>query len=164
MFQSPLYGSPWRQIDPDLGVENPDLLYLLDLWSRQRGGADVPHRSSVTPFDLKPLLGWIILVDAEAEPERYRFRLIGSAITQLLNRDSTGCYLDELFTPKIYEEFCVAYRYVGAQRQPARCEGRLVQAGKDYLTYESVILPYADDDARIGLYLEAIRLVQSNAA
>ncbi len=146
----------WRELDPTLSFHADELRDLVALWEDQRGAADLPHRDRVSPFDLKSILGWVILVDVEHAPERYRFRLIGSSVTQLLGRDSTGRYLDDVLDPAMYDPFVAAHRYVCAHRRPVRCTGTLIHANKAYIDYESVLMPYAGDDGLVDLCLEGM--------
>jgi hypothetical protein len=68
-------------------------------------------RAGIDPLDpqLRPHLGLGVLTDA-AGRARFRFRLIGSSPTEIVGSDSTGKYLDEVYSPAGYEYMIVGRR------------------------------------------------------
>jgi len=98
-----IYQRPF-ELDPGLSFQNPLLVELHRYWLNRRGERAIPRRSDIDPLDreLRPHLGYIVLTDV-VEPERFRFRLVGSTLTKIVGRDSTGKYLDEVYSPIDYE-------------------------------------------------------------
>ncbi len=77
-------------------IRNPRLTRLLSDWNGWRGTRLMPARGDFLPENLGYILGHIILHEvAEREPLRFRYRLIGSAITARRGYDITGQYLDQ---------------------------------------------------------------------
>lgn len=127
---------------------------LLVFWERSRRGRDLPSRSDFAPEDLLAHLGWLILLDVQASPRRFRFRLIGTFVTTILARDSTGRYLDDLYAPSIYDDAVRPYQYVVEHRRPVRSIGRMVHAEKGDIPYEAVYLPYSSGGGHVDLVME----------
>jgi PAS domain-containing protein len=67
-------------------------------WESRRLGADVPDRSALQPEDMVPLLPCIFIADAEHNPFRVRYRLVGTRAAEVTGYDLTGRYLDELLS------------------------------------------------------------------
>lgn len=147
----------WRRLDAGLAVVEPALADLLAFWNRSRRGRAMPSRADFLPDDIAAHLGWVILVDVEAEPLRFRFRLIGTGITAALSRDSTGRYLDDLYDPEIYDEAVRPYVHVTRHRQPVRSIGRMVHADKEHIHYEALYLPYSETGDRVDMIMERVQ-------
>lgn len=78
-------------------LDNPQLGWLSDLLRRAGAEARLPRIDEVSPRRIgTAALPTVILVDVEGPPRRYRLRLVGTAITRMVGRDSTGRYFDEL--------------------------------------------------------------------
>jgi len=57
----------------------------------------MPSRRDMDPLGIEPrLLPWIIILDVEEAPRRFRYRLIGTRLVEVMDRDVTGHYLDDL--------------------------------------------------------------------
>jgi hypothetical protein len=125
-------------------LHDPRLQRLFDYWRQQCRGEDMPSRAAIDPLDFRYILGYVTLVDVEAAPRRYRFRLDGSILAMLSGMDYTGKYLHQLGLPD-YEAFIAAgYDRVVDRRQPYayRKEGAF-----DTKTFdeETLILPLGQE-------------------
>src|SRR5688572_856187 len=68
-----------------------DLVKLLHTWwDAARGSADVPDRADLRPEEMKPLLPFLFIADAEHDPFRVRYRLVGSRAAEVTGFDVTG--------------------------------------------------------------------------
>jgi hypothetical protein len=61
---------------------------LYRYWTEKRGDRPMPDKGAIDPADLKPLLPNIGII--ERHPGGYRWRLMGTAITDDMGRDLTG--------------------------------------------------------------------------
>lgn len=156
-MEEPTAASDWRQLDAGLAIVHPVLADLLAFWDRSRRGRAMPGRADFAPADLVEHLGWVILVDVEDPPLRFRFRLIGTGITAALSRDSTGRYLDELYDAAIYDEAVRPYVYVTRHCRPVRSTGRMVHADKGHIPYEALYLPYSETSDRVDMVMERVQ-------
>jgi hypothetical protein len=103
---------------------------LYDYWHEKRGTRAMPSRADITPLELKGVLGWVLLLDVERTPLRFRFRLVGSEITTIRGMDLTGRYLDESvsssrdvilrFNARVATEPCIGFHCVLDTMRDAR--------------------------------------------
>lgn len=134
---------------------------LLDYWRALIDRLDrLPKRSEIDPLDLPALLPNLFLVDVVREdgaPPRYRFRLLGGAITA---RETVrpGQFLDEFEGMRDSE--VILQHYADALRLHIRLrEATLAwdHPAKRYIIYEVILLPLSEDgqavDTLLGLAL-----------
>jgi hypothetical protein len=72
---------------------------LHDWWMARRRPEGMPYRSDVDPAELKPVLPNLFIAEAEHDPFRIRYRLVGTRAVAITGYDITGRYLDELLNP-----------------------------------------------------------------
>lgn len=77
-------------------TDNEIMRFLIEYWQRLRGDRDLPLASEVTPFDLKPALGHIVLIDVLDEGWNGRFRVYGTKVAETYGRDMTGQLLSDI--------------------------------------------------------------------
>ena len=115
-----------------------------------------PLRRDLDPLDLPPsLLPYIWMVDVEAAPPRFRFRLCGSHLVEALRLDPTGKYYDELFSDFALSETHHALVRVRDSGEPSW------RAGNPYLAFpaqglrvlERVFLPLSVEGRRVDIIL-----------
>lgn len=80
------------------------LAELLGYWLGQRQDADVPARDSIDPLDLHAILGWVLIFDRNGQGGDFRFRLVGSRVSELFGVDLTGLPIESL-PDKTYAAF-----------------------------------------------------------
>lgn len=149
-----MYSRPF-ELDASLGFVSPLLVGLLAYWNDKRGTRPMPSRTDIDPTDaaLRQHIGFIVLADVIGRPPRFRYRLIGSKITEAVGRDATGRWLDELYAPGDYENMIVAYRWVVQHRAPLRITGDLKHANRQWLDMESLDLPLSSDGEAVDVIL-----------
>jgi len=67
---------------------------LYEWWHARQVGGKLPSRQQIDPFDLKFLLGNLMIIDVTYDPLRFHFRLIGTNLACRMGRDWTGRPLD----------------------------------------------------------------------
>jgi hypothetical protein len=126
---------------------NPDdclseLVKLLHAWwEAARGTADVPDRSDLRPDEMKPLLPFLFIADAEHEPFRVRYRLVGTKATEVTGFDVTGYYLDQLLSAEPDQPWMDHYRRAYTTRRPLLGATTVPTTDGKLLTYEFGIFP-----------------------
>lgn len=143
----------WVNTDPDLRCTDGRLYDLIDYWSDRRGGRLLPARADINPIDLPKLIGSLMLLDVEQNPLRLRYRLIGTTITTMMDRDSTGRYYDEMYEPDLLEAVYESFRWIIAERRPLRAHGDAFYPDKNCYWYEIVNLPLAADGETVDMML-----------
>lgn len=71
-------------------LSDPVLAFVFDYWQKKRGDRLVPSRADIKPHELKAHLGSIILAEALPGYDDFRFRLVGTRVTQYFLGDATG--------------------------------------------------------------------------
>lgn len=109
----------WQPGLGDLPVEG--LRFLLDYWQSARRDADLPPAGAIDPFTLKPVLGDVMVLEAEDGGRDFRYRLYGTRVADSSRFDWTGRSVEDMRRslkgpgPAFY---LAIYRAVLARRQP----------------------------------------------
>ena len=82
-----IFGVCWL-VDRTNGLESEVLKKLVDLSRDRHDGGRLPSRQESDSETLLCLGGRIALIEVEANPRRYRYRLVGIQITAAVGRDS----------------------------------------------------------------------------
>lgn len=145
------FGSISLSIDPALEVVSPVAALALAEWDRLRGGRTMPAPSDVDPLALpRRLLPYILLLDIEHQPAlRFRWRLIGTHITGVVDRDRTGRYWDEIYDRRTFAVLSTGPLWVLEHKRPLRVLGNAHYAGKDHIRSESVDMPLSNDGVTV---------------
>jgi hypothetical protein len=139
---------------------HPDLLRLLDYWHRKRGARIFPRRVDIDPLDLGFMLPRIALTEvregeAHDDPRRYRLRVVGSWWAALVGFESTGMWLDDWPHANQRKLTADTYEEIIAARRPL-CAVRDAWVDDKRLSYEILLLPLSEDDARISMIVTGI--------
>ena len=111
----------------DAGSLTPSemLIGVFNYWDAKRAGRRMPSRDDIDPVDIPHYMPSVILCDVEPAPLRFRYRLIGTRLTELVHRDVTGHYIDESLygdnVDVVKGPFLEAYQ----TRAPVAVRGRL---------------------------------------
>ncbi len=156
-----------KSLDPELRCASQILVDFLKFWHDARGDRPMPRHADMDPLKLGPaLLPYVLLIDVEHEPElRYRWRLIGTHITTVLDRDMTGCYWDDIYEGDGLATLRLRADWVLQHRAPLRATGHAVSRGRDFETLEALHLPLSDDGETINMIFAAsVYTLKSEAA
>jgi hypothetical protein len=79
-------------------ADHPIFRMVFDYWAARTEAGRLPGRQHIDPIELKSILPNLMLIDVERTGGRlrFKFRLIGTAITEANGRDVTGRYFDEI--------------------------------------------------------------------
>jgi hypothetical protein len=137
----------WHQrCDPTLSFSEPSCRQMLNIWRAKTGERNMPKRSELTPRDLKDLLKNIILAQREqANPSRYRFRLIGTGLTDIIG-EHTGQAFEDSIPPEHLPRWIEVCDMILESEQPWRFLGRVHIRGREYLNAENLYVPLAGED------------------
>ena len=149
----------WRSLDTELQFTGSTLSNALELWHQKCAGRDLPSRRDFAIEDLGPFLGSIALIDVEQEPLRFRYRLIGTGITEMLGRDSTGKYIDQVYDKDFYPKAVGSYTYVLDHRRPVRAFGNMIHAHKGHIGFVALDAPLSTDGRVIDMIIKFVSFV-----
>lgn len=148
-----------KRIRIDLGSISPAdrrLAEALQYWNGLRKGKRLPARSEIDLFTLKPLMGWMHVVDTAAgSPAAYYYRLWGSRVGLDQGKNHTQMPVGEIPWPLLRNAVLTDYADVVATGHPAY---HLVTHTIDYLrhSFARVLLPLANDGRRVDQLLVLI--------
>lgn len=158
-------------------LNNPVLEFYFDYWHQQRRGRAMPSRADIYAKDVKPYLGYLLLLDAPADRDSFRYRLVGTRVTDYFLGDATGATIREAYAaadmPKPYVDAVV-------QIHRTVCEWKktmLVKAGRGewkgvlYPAFEALYFPLSDNDYDVNMVMtifsfdnEALKLLRSRSS
>jgi hypothetical protein len=138
--------------DPMLAFETPELAHALLLWQEKAGAHGMPSRRDLGARALKAVLPNVVIVDAvgDGPTRRYRFRLEGTALTELLG-DHTGKFFDEAVVSPFRERWSAMMDATLDGGAPLRFFGRIEYDTQDYLSMELLLAPLSDEGAQAVL-------------
>lgn len=137
----------WHHLcDPTLAFSDPIYTRLLQLWRDKAGSHLMPKRSQLSPRELKDYLRNIVVFERESEgPSRYRWRVIGTGITEILGHN-TGKTFEESIPAEHRPRWIECFDLVLNGGVPLRFLGRVHIQGREYLDAEHLYMPLADEE------------------
>lgn len=139
-------------------IAHPALAFLLNYWNAKRGDRLMPKRSEIHASEIKQYLPWIFIVEAVPEQNDYRYRLIGTLVTQYFQLDATGKTVREAFGPAgeaVVQNVLYSYDRVMAERKPLRVGGKMNWMEGNFEEFDSLYLPLSDDGENANVFLGA---------
>ncbi len=133
-------------------IDDPLLRTLYDYWCSLSRHGQLPARSDINPAAIPAeVLPYIMMADILRDPQRIRFRLVGTNMVDEWGQDFTGRFLDELMSGSyrayleglyadVIDRCCAVYsesafrwdvgRSIRTRRlfMPLACDGRAVDA------------------------------------
>lgn len=122
-------------------------------WMAARDDADVPDRCALRPEEIKPLLPCLLIADAEHDPFRVRYRLVGTRVVEVTGFDITGHYLDDLLSAEPDQPWMDHYRTVYVSRRPLLGATTVPTSAGKMFTYEFGIFPLRNGGQRIEQFV-----------
>jgi hypothetical protein len=128
--------------DASLSFEALNLADAAALWREKADGHTPPERSDFNARTLKAFLPNVIIADRidEGSKLRYRFRLMGTAISELLG-EHTGKFVDEAVISPFRERWFGVLETANKAGAPLRIFGRLEYRQQNYIAMEMVVAP-----------------------
>ncbi len=144
-------------VDPT-GLSQPVLKPVLDYWELKRARRPLPSRADIDPQDLKPYLRHLFLIEVLGGGE-FRYRLVGSEITERYGRNSTGKTVAEIYAgmPQLRDWLTGMLLAVTRMARPVLAWGPLSAINQQHILSESLHLPLADDGATVSMIFGATR-------
>jgi hypothetical protein len=144
-------------VDPP-NLAQPVLRPVLDYWEGKCAGRKLPGRRDIDPLELKAYLSHLFLIDVLPGAE-FRYRLVGSEITERYGRNSTGRTVREIYAalPLIAEWLTDMMSAVTQLARPVLASGPLAAIGKEHVVSESLHLPLADEAGSVTQIFGAAR-------
>jgi hypothetical protein len=139
-------------------LENKTLDFLLRYWNEKRGDRAMPSRADIRPSELKEHLGWVMLVEALPDLSDFRYRLVGTLVTQYFLEDGTGKTVTEIFGARD-DGVAQGIRFLfGACARDAiviHGFGDADWMAPGYEKFDCICLPLSDDGKIVNMILHA---------
>lgn len=138
--------------DWTLSLVSPKLQGLLRAWRSKCRDDLLPARRDFDPLEMRDCLGSLFVVQVEPETDDFRYTLIGTEITEHVGRDNTGRTVGDVFGASGLQ----LYSQVRDTRQPVRVWGVVDWLDKQHKSYETLVLPLADDGRTVDRFIGAM--------
>jgi hypothetical protein len=143
-------------------AQTTELTELYDFWDGLRRGRELPSRSDVDVFELKPWLGNLSMLSVIDGGADFYFRVHGSNLRELVDADLTGRYLGKL----PYEwvgAWMAEYTEVVRSRAPV-FRSRSPSLIKTFIAIEKLMLPLSENGRDVDHIFYAVYPIASDAA
>lgn len=136
---------------------HPKVRELAAYWLSIHPARGLPGRQHFEPMDIPALLPHIYLVDVCPETRGFTFRLMGTALAKLFERDYTGLPFEGAYDSGKRSHSYRDMTEMLASRQPRwrKAPGYFMK-DRDHLTLERVNLPLARDGQTVDIILGMI--------
>lgn len=135
-------------------MRDPRIRQGYEYWlSKARRRGQIPGRHDLDPGEMVEFLPCVALFDVERRAARLRFRhrLMGTHVVDLLGRDVTDLYIED--TAAREDMAIVSMRFAGVVRtkQPIHGISPVPVVGREFLKYEHLTSPLSSDGATVDM-------------
>ncbi len=138
--------------------DHPACAFLMHYWEQKRGGRAMPARADISPAQLKDYLGWVTILDVLPGARDFRYRLIGTLVTQYFSSDWTGKTVLEAFATNgeaVGKLVNSTFRKVARDKVVMRTAGNANWLSEGMEEFEAIYLPLSDDAVNVTHILHA---------
>ncbi|MBK17262.1 MAG: hypothetical protein CMM52_00275 [Rhodospirillaceae bacterium] len=118
-------------------------------WNSLREGQALPRRDIFDPFDVPKLMPHIVLLDVQDNPTDFKYRVIGTFVSEHLAENWTGFWMSEIEHQKSPSRIWESCEHVAVTRNPLLSRIPYVGPHADFLYGEDIILPLVDEEDKI---------------
>ena len=140
-------------VPPNRDALHPTLRLVHDYWRRMHPAAGLPGRQHLDPADIAAALPHVWLMEVHRDPLRLKYRLVGTAITEIAGRELTGQWLDEVHPGVTIFSDAVARLVHNAEPMWQRGKPTVMLAHKELIQVERLLLPLAADGRTVDMIL-----------
>ena len=133
-----------------------DLRRLRDYWLEARGSRRMPSRHVIDPMEMPGILPHVVLTDVFHDPLRFRYRLIGTAITTLTGRDVTGSWLNQELYGDRTDNMLWTFRTCAETGEPVAVRQKAQFPDREWVGVEVLLLPLGKTDTTVEIILSGL--------
>lgn len=149
-----------EHIETSKAISAPLLRIMRDYWTGKRGQRQFPARKDVDPLDIPKVLPVLTLVDVvRGDPLRFRYRLIGTKITEMARRDATGRWLDSELYGDRTEDMLWIFRTCARQKSPVAVREKILFIDKSWVLVEALAVPLGESDEEVDIIMICVEVV-----
>jgi len=140
-------------------LKNPTIRFLRDYWEQKRNGRIMPSRADIRPSELKEHLAWVIMADVLPGATDFRYRLVGTLITEYFLTEATGKTTSEAFAPLgegVTHAVLSVMRTCTKMRAPIHAFGDADAFAGNFEAFDAIFLPLSDDGHSTNVILHAM--------
>jgi hypothetical protein len=123
----------------------PEIRALYEYWDGKRRGRAMPSRAELDPVDIPALLPYIFLIDVTRHSQALRYRVFGTALSELFRRDLTGLEVGAGSQPEHLPGILARYARILEERVPFFHRDRMREQANNFTSVERLILPLSRD-------------------
>lgn len=131
------------------------LQFLLSYWTGLKRGAPFPRYTDIDPLDMRPVLGYVTLLEPVGGDRDFRYRVFGSAIASLSKFELTGRLASELCASPTVIEFSLATYRVAFRRRAPLYTVRSPSGAHYTATWHRLTLPLVDSNGEMARLISA---------
>ena len=140
-------------------IENAVTRTALNYWRMLRGGRNMPARAELSPRDMRAILHNVVLIRVIDGGRDYEYRIVGGVFAWAYGLNFQGMHLSQIeqSAPEHGARMRQLYEHVRAGAEPLGLHGwvgREVQ-NSPFVYYETVVLPFGDDETTVDHLLVA---------
>ncbi len=135
-------------------LDNSALEFLRNYWQDKRAGRPMPTRADLTPTALRKHLDSIAMIDVLADGTDFRYRLVGTALTQYFLKDPTGLTIAEAWpeeagplAARVRANLC----HVVAARVPVHVYGTLQWPDLAPEAFAALYVPFSEEGEKVTM-------------
>ena len=139
-------------------IKSEPLVRLYDYWLSKSEQGNLPSRGRIDPLDVPELLPIIFLVDVlwTGDVPDFRFRLVGSKITEVVGADPTGRAFSSFYDEVNLGPMTELYGQVALQGEPFVNNSSAPFSNKDFVKLARLLLPLSEDGKRVDMIMGAL--------
>ncbi len=140
------------ELPPD--AVHPDFRRFYDYWRAAAPPGALPGRQHIDPLvDLPKLIPNVVLYDVvhEGGALRFRIRVAGEMLVEIMGSAPAGRYLDEFVVPARRAQLNAAFSQVANERIAHYWENQMWTAGRQYIRMQRLALPLARDGRNVDM-------------
>ncbi len=128
-------------------------LDLFRYWESKRRGQPMPARSEIDPVEIPHLLPYLTLIEG-VEGGGFRYRLVGTEVTQELGRELTGSMVGSYVSPPAYAAAIRGiYERIFASGRPTFSVGEYHSKTRSHHSVSRLMVPLGNDHATVNMVL-----------
>lgn len=119
----------------------------------------LPARADLRPEEMRAFLPFLFLVDVGHDPLAFRFRLVGTKITEWAEKEYTGVPVDEAAYGPQWQRVFDTYAAIVAGRRPQLDIWDAPWVSREFVRYERLIAPLSSDGQTIDMLFGALHIL-----
>ena len=119
----------------------PEQRHFFDYWLERADGRPMPDRSDICPSEIPRHLPLVSLIEIETEPLNFRFRLAGTQLRDIYEKEVTNTCLSDFAEAQNRDYWLSAHERIAHTGRPAQGILRGPEQSRDHLVQFWLRLP-----------------------